>query len=257
MGSYTILTMIKKISVSVALVIAFVIIVTNGSTIFSAPTAIAELEPKEPAIEIRYISPYIKISPFDHHFRVVGDSIGIDWKLIAAIAFTESRFDSTANSSVGACGVMQVMPRTLRQQGIPDSLYFSPEHNIKAAAGLIDNLNHIFRRIKDFDERSNFILASYNAGIGEISDAMRLAEKYGRNRYKWENSVDTFLILKSNPEYYNDELCKNGSFYDWRQTLQFVRKVKRTWHRYIDIQEQYNDSIFEILQSDSTVRIKR
>lgn len=249
--------MIRRFFISLTLIISFVVIITNGNTIFSAPVVAEESLPEEPAVEIRYISPYIKISPFDHHFRAAGDSVGLDWKFIAAIAFTESRFDSMAHSSVGACGVMQVMPRTLRQQGVPDSLYFSPEHNIKAAAGLIDNLNHIFRRIDNFEERSNFILASYNAGIGEISDAMRLAEKYGRNRYKWENSVDTFLILKSNPEYYNDELCKNGSFHDWKQTLQFVRKVKRTWNRYIEIQEQYNDSIFEILQSDSTVRIKR
>jgi membrane-bound lytic murein transglycosylase F len=249
--------MIRRFFISITLIISFVVIITNGSTIFSAPVVAEESLPEETAVEIKYVSPYIKISPFDHHFRAAGDSVGLDWKFIAAIAFTESRFDSMAHSSVGACGVMQVMPRTLRQQGVPDSLYFSPEHNIKAAAGLIDNLNHIFRRIDNFEERSNFILASYNAGIGEISDAMRLAEKYGRNRYKWENSVDTFLILKSNPEYYNDELCKNGSFYDWKQTLQFVRKVKRTWNRYIKIQEQYNDSIFEILQSDSTVRIKR
>lgn len=249
--------MIRRFFISLTLIISFVVIITNGNTIFSAPAVAEESLTEETAVEIKYVSPYIKISPFDHHFRAAGDSVGLDWKFIAAIAFTESRFDSMAHSSVGACGVMQVMPRTLLQQGVPDSLYFSPEHNIKAAAGLIDNLNHIFRRIDNFEERSNFILASYNAGIGEISDAMRLAEKYGRNRYKWENSVDTFLILKSNPEYYNDELCKNGSFYDWKQTLQFVRKVKRTWNRYIKIQEQYNDSIFEILQSDSTVRIKR
>lgn len=244
----------KRLCFSLILIVTFAIIVTNGNIVFRAPEVTPE---PEPVIEYRYISPYIEISPYDTHFRSAAKEIGIDWKLIAAIAFTESRFDSTARSSVGASGVMQVMPRTLRQQGIPDSLHFVPEHNIKAAAGLLGDLNHIFRRIDNFEERSNFILASYNAGIGEVSDAMRLAEKYGRNRYKWENSVDTFLILKSNPEYYNDEVCKNGSFYDWKQTLQFVRKVKRTWNRYIKLQEQYNDSIFEILQNDSTVKIKR
>ena len=246
--------MTKRLAYPLLLIAIFTIVVSTGDIIFHKPTQPIK---EEVIVKKRYVSPYIEISPFDKHFRKAADSLKIDWKFIAAIAFTESRFDSMARSGVGACGVMQVMPRTLRQQGVPDSLHMEPESNIMAASGLIKDLNHIFRRIKDFDERSNFILASYNAGIGEVSDAMRLAEKYGRNRYVWENSVDTFLILKSEPEYYNDSVCKNGSFKDWKQTLQFIKKVKRTWKKYQRLQEIYNDSIFEILQNDSTVEVYR
>ncbi len=244
----------KRLSYSLLLIVIFTIIVSQGDMLFHTPKPPIE---EVVLVEKKYVSPYIEISDYDKHFRRAADSLNIDWKFIAAIAFTESRFDSMARSEAGACGVMQVMPRTLRQQGVPDSLHMQPESNIMAASGLLKDLNHIFRRIKDFEERSNFILASYNAGIGEVSDAMRLAEKYGRNRYKWENSVDTFLILKSNPEYYNDSVCKNGSFKDWKQTLQFIKKVKRTWKRYQEKQQVYNDSIFEILQNDSTVEVLR
>lgn len=231
------------------------IVVTGGDKFFlvpSPPTPTTDIE-----IETRYISPYIRISDFDLHFREAADSLGWDWKLLAAIGFTESRFDSMARSEVGASGVMQVMPNTLRKLGIPDSLQLEPRCNIMAATKLLKNLNHIFRRVDNIEERYNLILASYNAGIGHISDAMRLANKHGKDRYKWKNSVDTFLILKSKPEYYNDPLCKNGKFNDWKQTLSFVEKVKRTWKKYERMQEEYNDSIYDIILNDSTVKVKR
>lgn len=246
--------MYKKYIYSVALVALFFVFVVEGDRIFVAPKL--PQASKSMVTEKKYVSPYVTISAFDDHFREAADSIGWDWKLLAAIGFTESRFDSTALSQVGASGVMQVMPRTLQQFGVPDSLRFEPRRNIMAATGLLKSLDHIFRRIDNVDERSNFVLASYNAGIGHISDAMRLADKYGRNRYKWENSVDTFLILKKEPQYYTDSLCKNGQFNDWKQTIQFIKKVKRRWHKYKKLQEAYDDSIRNIMQNDSTVKFR-
>lgn len=234
------------------LIILFVISICSGDKIFFVTSTQSTDRTKQIK---KQISPYVNISYFDHHFREAADSIGWDWKLIAAIGYIESRFDSTAQSSVGATGVMQVMPRTLRQFGIPDSLHMEPRSNIMAAVSLLKELDYRFRRIKDSVERANFVLASYNAGIGHISDAMRLAEKYGYDKNKWENSVDSFLIRKSYPEYYNDSLCKNGQFKDWKQTLQFVKKVKRTWQKYNRLQYIYSDSIHKIARSDSMVLI--
>lgn len=237
-----------------ALFIAFVLVITEGDAIFRG--AVKGVIPVAPAPRITYISPHVELSPYDHHFRAAADSLQWDWKLLAAIAFTESRFDSTATSEVGACGVMQVMPATLRGMGVPDSLHMDTRTNINAAARLLGSLNKLYRRIGDFDERSNFILASYNAGAGHIGDAMNLAQKYGKPRYMWHENVDSFLIFKGKPEYYNDSVCKNGSFSDWKQTLSFVKKVKRTWRRYNRLQAQYNDSIATLMANDSTIKFK-
>ena len=241
-----------KFIYSLTLVIIFVIFIAEGDVIFRG-------EIKEKYVytpKITYITPYVNISPYDNKFREAADSLGWDWKFLAAIAFTESRFDSTAVSEVGACGVMQVMPATLRGMGVPDSLHMETHNNIMAAAGLLNSLDHLYRRIPDFEERSNFILASYNAGAGHIGDAMNLAQKHGRPRYVWHENVDSFLILKSRPEYYTDSVCRNGSFNDWRQTLSFVKKVKRAWKRFNTMQSSYNDSIFAVIAKDSTIRIK-
>ena len=240
---------------SLTLAIAFFAVATLGGAYFYG--YLREKPAPPPPPKITYISPYVKLSPYDHHFRDAADSIGWDWKLIAAIAFTESRFDSTATSGVGACGVMQVMPGTLRGMDIPDSLHMDTRTNIMAATNLLAYLDNLYGRITDFNERVNFILASYNAGAGHIGDAMNLAQKHGRPRYVWENNVDTFLILKKLPEYYTDSVCKNGSFNDWQQTLSFVKKVKRHWNRFNRKQLQYNDSITLLLASDTTIRIKQ
>ena len=202
-----------------------------------------------------YLSPYATLSPFDEHFREAADSTGYDWTLIAAIAFTESRFDSTAVSQMGAQGVMQVMPETMRGFGIPDTMHTDNRTNIMTAARLLQSLEKQFRPIKAPEERMKFLLASYNAGFGYIHDAMRLARKHGHDRYKWEANVDSFLIHLSKPEYYNDTLCRNGQFNGWQETLSFVKKVHRNWEKFRNIQQSYSDSIREVILTDNTISI--
>jgi membrane-bound lytic murein transglycosylase MltF len=211
-------------------------------------------KPAEP--EYEYLSPYVTLSHYDGHFRKAADSIGLDWMLIAAIAYTESRFDSTAVSHAGARGVMQMMPRTLDGLDVPDSLHTDNRHNILASARYLKSLFYMFRRINNHDERLNFVLASYNAGYGHINDAMRLAKKHGYNRHIWEGHVDSFLIHKSKPEYYNDSICRNGEFKDWKQTLSFVKKVRRNWKRFYDLQQLYADSINTVIAADTLKRIR-
>ena len=129
----------------------------------------------------------------------------------------------------------------------------NPRANIHAGAAYLKKLEHIFRRIKNFDERLNFVLASYNAGIGQVNDAMALAQKYGRSRYVWNNGVDTFLILKQYPEYYNDSVCKVGAFNSSDETLQFVKKVTRRWKRYQRLQRDYEDSLKAALHANDSI----
>lgn len=80
-------------------------------------------------------------------------------------------------------------------------------------------------------ERINFILASYNAGLGHIYDAMALAEKYGKDKFVWKSNVETFILLKSNEEYFTDPVCKNG-YYRGIETFNFVRDVTSRYENY-------------------------
>ncbi|MBO7301892.1 MAG: transglycosylase SLT domain-containing protein [Bacteroidaceae bacterium] len=238
------------------ILITIIVLLAICSTAILAFKDMSKGDTVEEEIILIPLSPYVTLSPYDVHFRKAAEVLDYDWTLIAAIAYTESRFDSTAISEVGALGVMQMMPKTLEGMGFPDSLYMEPRTNIIAATELIRSLERHYRYIKDNNERLNFVLASYNAGFGHINDAMRLARKHGKNRYKWYGNVDTFLIYKNEPEYYTDTLCRNGQFTGWKETLSFVNKVHRNWKRFSKLQQQYNDSINIVVTSDRTKIIK-
>lgn len=172
-----------------------------------------------------------KISHFDDLFRKYSKEIGWDWRMLASLAYTESNFDTTAVSWAGAKGLMQLMPATARAMGVPAGKEQNPEESIKAAIKYITATNRSFSMISDKEERLKFILASYNAGLGHIYDAMALAEKYGKNKLVWKDNVENFILLKSNEEYFSDPVCKNG-YFRGIETYNFVRDIMSRYESY-------------------------
>lgn len=169
-----------------------------------------------------------KISYFDEYFRKYSKEIGWDWRMLAALVFTESNFNPSVVSWAGAKGLMQLMPSTAHAFGVPKGMEDDPEESIKAGVKYIASLQRLFRKVTDKKEQSKFVLASYNAGAGHVMDAMALTEKYGGNKYQWENQVERYILLKSHEQYYQDPVCKNG-YFRGTETYNFVRKVlKRT-----------------------------
>ena len=165
-----------------------------------------------------------KISHYDKLFKKYAKAIEWDWRLLAALAYIESNFNTGAVSWAGAQGMMQLMPSTARKMGILPGKEHDAEESIKAATKYIKITDRKFSKIKDPKERVKFILAAYNAGAGHVIDAMALAKKYGKNGYKWDNNVAEFILLKSNEEYYNDPVCKSG-YFRGKDTYNFVINV--------------------------------
>jgi membrane-bound lytic murein transglycosylase F len=172
-----------------------------------------------------------QISRFDSIFKESALQLGWDWRLLASIAFQESKFYTDRVSWAGATGLMGLMPKTAKAFGLsPDSLS-DPAGSVRAATLLLKRLNRTFSPVKDDNERIKFILAAYNAGAGHIHDAQALAGKYGKNPAVWENNVEDYLKLKSHPEYYNDPVVKQG-YCRATETVNYVRSVMERWQYY-------------------------
>lgn len=172
-----------------------------------------------------------QISVYDHLFKKYAEQIDWDWRLIASQAFKESRFDTSAISWAGARGLMQIMPRTARNYGLQTDQMNNPEKSVATAVKILKSLDKTFSNIQPKEERIKFMLAAYNAGLGHVLDAIALAKKYGKDPDKWENNVAEYILLKSNPEYFNDEVCKSG-YFRGRETINYVHDVLENYQSY-------------------------
>lgn len=103
-----------------------------------------------------------QLSPYDSTIRAWADSIGWDWRMLAAVIYTESKFAINVTSGAGARGLMQIMPLTVRVYNVQDVL--NPEENIRAGASYLGRLDRLFRKYASGDERLRYVFASYNAG---------------------------------------------------------------------------------------------
>ncbi len=176
------------------------------------------------------------ISVFDDYFKRYADIIGWDWRLIASLSFQESRFNPSAVSWAGAFGIMQLMPETASFLNIHDG---SEVHeHIAAGIRYLKWLDERLQdKIKDDDERVKFVLASYNAGIGHVLDARRLAEKYGKNPNVWRDNVDYFLLNKSDPKYYRDPVVRYG-YARGAEPYYYVTEIQERYRHYKNILER-------------------
>lgn len=183
-------------------------------------------------------SPYMyiqsgKISPYDALFKKYSKLIDWDWRLLASLVYQESKFSPQIESWAGAYGLMQLMPSTAERFGV--SKKSSPSVQIKGGVKFIKWLDRqLTDSILEKDERIKFILAAYNAGLGHIWDARRLAQANGKNPNKWTDEVDFFILNKSNPQYYNKELVKYG-YLRGQETYDYVNKIIKRYKLYIEL----------------------
>jgi membrane-bound lytic murein transglycosylase F len=171
-----------------------------------------------------------RLSMFDETIREVAKLINWDWRLLASLIYQESEFKPDALSWAGAFGLMQLMPVVMEQFGIDSAA--SPEEQIHIGGRFINYLERqIPATVTDSVERIKFIMGSYNAGVGHVLDARRLAEKYNRNPDIWTNHVDFFMLNKSKPSFYRDPVVYYG-YARGEETYKFVNEIFERYEHY-------------------------
>jgi membrane-bound lytic murein transglycosylase F len=175
-----------------------------------------------------------KISCYDDMIIAYSREIGWDWRLLASMIYQESKFNPNAQSWAGACGLMQMIPATAVHYGI-DSCDATPIASIDAGTRHLIKLDQYWVKfISNKDERTKFVLASYNVGLGHIIDARNLAKKYGKNSDVWFDNVELLIVLKSTPKYYNDPIVRCG-YCRGQEPYNYVREIMKRYEHYKNV----------------------
>ena len=111
-------------------------------------------KPRTPSSAAGSSSPPVDHS-FDELIARTARSFRVDPALVKAVVATESNFEITAVSRVGAQGLMQLMPETAREMGVLAP--FKPSENLR---GGVRYLREMLDRYGD----TRLALAAYNAG---------------------------------------------------------------------------------------------
>ena len=152
-------------------------------------------------------------------FEIAARETGLNWRLLAALGYQESRWRPAAVSPRGAQGVMMLMPITARKMGV--SNVFSPDENILGGARyLLYMKSRVPKRIRDPD-RTWLAMAAYNIGIGHLEDARIITQMRKKNPDRWAD-VRTHLPRLSDPLWH--KRVKHG-YANGRETAQFVERV--------------------------------
>jgi len=134
------------------------------------------------------------------YFEKYGDRYDVDWILMGAQGYQESQLNQNAKSSVGAIGVMQLMPATAKDMNVGDVT--EVEANIHAGIKYMRwMIDHYYgdEPMTELD-KALFAFASYNAGAGRISQLRKEAAKRGLDPNVWFQNVEYVAAEKIGQE---------------------------------------------------------
>ncbi|MCK5555923.1 MAG: lytic transglycosylase domain-containing protein [Alphaproteobacteria bacterium] len=132
--------------------------------------------------------------------------------LVHAIVYRESMFDTTATSSAGARGLMQLMPNTARQVSksigkkfISRKLTNNPQYNIELGTAYLQSL------LNTYNGSYPLAIAAYNAGPGNVD---KWINQFGDPR---SNRIDIIDWIEQIPFY---------------ETRNYVQRVMESYYIY-------------------------
>jgi membrane-bound lytic murein transglycosylase F len=154
------------------------------------------------------------------HFEEAAAQSGLDWRLIAAVGYQESKWDPQAVSPTGVRGLMMLTSDTARRVGVADR-EDARQSILGGARYLVEVRSKVPERIAD-PERMWLALAGYNVGFGHLEDARILTQRHGRNPDSWED-VRRHLPLLAQERWYVE--TRRGYARGW-EPVHFVDNVR-------------------------------
>ena len=118
-------------------------------------------------------------------FQQAAQMTGLDWRLLAAVGYQESKWEMEALSGDGARGIMMLTTEAANTVGVKHRDDLS-ENILGGARYLAQVIATIPKHVPEPD-RTWLALAAYNVGYGHLEDARVLTQKLGKNPDSWED----------------------------------------------------------------------
>ena len=176
-----------------------------------------------------------KLPIYEGRFKEAANVYNLDWKLLAAISYQESKWNNNAISPTGVKGLMMLTKSTADMLGVNR---LNPSESILGASKYITQLSKKYIKY-DEDTMMSMTLGAYNVGPGHISDIIKIAIKDNVNIENWLTLKKYLLKLHKKQFYKNMEY---GYARGW-EAVQYIENVK-----------QYYDIISFLEEKDKKIK---
>jgi len=171
------------------------------------------------------------------HFHEAQTLTGIDWRLLAAIGYQESKWDPLATSPTGVRGLMMLTGETADRMGISNRL--DARQSILGGARYLALMkDSLPARIAEPD-RTWLALAAYNQGQGHMEDARRIAQARG-------GSPDSWADIKEALPYLSRGTYAKAMKYGYArggEALHFAENIRNYYDILLRLEPEYNPLI--------------
>lgn len=161
-----------------------------------------------------------KLPVYQDNIKAVAEEFDMDWRLLAAISYQESRWNPLARSRTGVRGLMMLTLPTAREVGVSDRL--DPVQSLRGGAIYLKNLESRLPASIVEPDRSWFALAAYNVGFGHLEDARVITEKRDGDPNSWYD-VKQSLPLLTQKKWYEKTRFGYARGYEPVQYVQNIR----------------------------------
>jgi membrane-bound lytic murein transglycosylase F len=142
---------------------------------------------------------HLTLPAFRRDFHAAQELTGIDWRLLAALAYQESKWDPLATSPTGVRGMMMLTEDTADHLRVGNRL--DAAESIRAGARYLTELLEQVPATAPHPDRLWLALSAYNLGMGHFRGARAIAQGMKRNADNWYE-MKQVLPLLARPEVY-------------------------------------------------------
>lgn len=182
---------------------------------------------------------------YQPHFEKSAQKQGLDWRLLAAIAYQESKWQPDAISPTGVQGIMMLTLDTASFLGVADRT--SVPESIRGGAAYYRMIaNNLPPSVREPD-RTWMALAGYNMGPAHVDRARKLAQRAGDDADKW-------LVVSQHLRLMAADARANGRNIPVGQALHYVQQVRRYYDSLLMVSPQRDQRVASLRDERHLVR---